>query len=265
MPLLEVKALECSFKRHWSLGLRRERRQIVAGVTFSLESGETLAVVGESGSGKTTLVRCIAGLVEADAGTIDFLGINLFPDVRNRKLVRQKIQLLFQNHSDSLDPQLSVYRSLVEGLGWKWKKGDDQERRALAERWLSMVGLPTELLDSLPHRLSGGQRQRVALARALVVSPDLLILDEPTSALDLLTQVQVLRLVKDLQQKQSFALIYVSHDVETTLLLCDQIAVLHGGSIVEMGEVDAVVPNPRHPYTQRLLTMSRMKKASEGA
>ncbi|MBI1807032.1 MAG: ATP-binding cassette domain-containing protein [Ignavibacteria bacterium] len=239
MSLLEVNKISFS-------AVQSGTKEILRDVSISLDSGSTLGLIGESGSGKTTIARCIAGLSRPTAGTIFYSGINIFPETRNRAQVGTAIQLLFQNHSDSLDPCLSIQASLREGIKEKF----NTNIKAQLTELLKLVELPEEILDKYPHELSGGQRQRIALARALSVSPGILILDEPTSALDAITQIQILKMISMLQRATGIAILYISHDIATTSLICDRIAVLHNGVIVETQDTEQILKQPRHAYTQ---------------
>jgi peptide/nickel transport system ATP-binding protein len=250
MPVLEVVHLSFSTKKHFLS--KQRKKQILRDVTFAIDEGSVLGLVGESGSGKTTIGRCIAGLCMPDGGTIRFRGMNVFPEIQNRSSLGTQIQLLFQNHSASLDPMLRVQKSLLEGARGLSEEDVDEEARSL----LAMVELPEDVLERFPHQLSGGQRQRIALARALSVTPGLLILDEPTSALDALTQVQVLKMIRKVQTHTKAAVLYISHDIMTTGLVCDRIAVLYDGEIVEEAEAKSLLQNPRHPYTQSVVETS---------
>ena len=226
MPILEVSRLRASP----ASGNRSGRSRIVLNdVSFSIDSGKTFGLLGESGSGKSTIARCIAGLAIPDAGSISFDSMNIFPETQNRSKVGRGIQMLFQNHTASLDPRMTIRASLMEGIQSSTGEPDGGE----AERAAEMYGLPKELLRRRPHELSGGQRQRVALARAMSAAPKLLILDEPTSSLDAATQIAILKLVKELQTEKRFAMLYISHDLATTSLMCDAIGELKGGVIVE--------------------------------
>jgi peptide/nickel transport system ATP-binding protein len=250
MPILEVIHLSFSTKKRF---LSREReRQVLRDVTFTIDEGSVLGLVGESGSGKTTIGRCIAGLCLPDAATIRFAGKNIFPEIENRSSLGTQIQLLFQNHSASLDPMLDVRKSLLEGVSSSSAESAEHGARELLE----MVELPDDVLERFPHQLSGGQRQRIALARALSVRPRLLILDEPTSALDALTQAQVLKMIRKVQKDTNAAVLYISHDIMTTAMVCDRIAVLHEGEIVEEAEAKSLLESPRHPYTQSVVESS---------
>jgi peptide/nickel transport system ATP-binding protein len=247
MSLLEVKHL--SFSAEVRSFARKMRKRILRDVSLSLEEGETLGLIGESGSGKTSFARCIVGLYEPDGGVINFAGTNIYPEKGNRKAIGGKIQLLFQNHASSLDPRLSIRKSLLEGA----TGSNSAELEAFALKLAAMVELPEDILDRHPQQLSGGQRQRVALARTLSVSPRLLILDEPTSALDALTQVQVLKMIKNVQASTGTAILYISHDVLSASLVCDRMAVLYEGIVAEIGETTQLLRKPQHPYTRRIV------------
>ncbi|MBI1804109.1 MAG: ABC transporter ATP-binding protein [Ignavibacteriae bacterium] len=226
----------------------KSKKWLLQDVSLTIEEGSTLGVVGESGSGKTTLARCIAGLLQPTNGSITFSGLNIYPDVQNRQSIKKDIQLLFQNHTASLDPRMTIRESLTEGI---LEIGGNAEHRI--QELMTMVELPKDVLPRLPRELSGGQRQRIALARALSVSPKLLILDEPTSGLDALTQMHVLHTIKDIQRHTHFVLLYISHDVTTTSAFVETMAVMHHGTIVECAPAKELSEHPSHPYTQELI------------
>jgi len=244
VPLLEVKDLSVASRRP-SFSRHPEHR-ILRSVSFALDEGVTMGLIGESGSGKTTLARCIAGLVRPAAGTISVTGVNIFPEMQNRRELGTAIQLVFQNYSDSLDPRLDIRSALLEGMN-----GHDPEEK-LAELCL-MMALPPEILQRFPRELSGGQRQRVVLARALAVSPKLLILDEPTSALDPATQLHIVETIRRIRQLTGVAILYISHDLRTSALLCEKLLVLHNGTIVEGGETARILRAPEHDYTRQIV------------
>ena len=251
MFLLEVNNL-CSTLRPGAItSFRRKRRPLLRGVSLRIEEGTSVALLGESGSGKTTLARCIVGLQKPDSGTINYNGVNLFPHTENRKPIGAAIQMLFQASGASLDPCMTVLDSLAEGL--TARDGKSSQTAAEAERLMSSVGLPRDCLGRFPSQLSGGQRQRIALARVLSAAPRLLVLDEPTSALDALTAEQLLHLLKSMQAKEGFSLLFITHHVQTALSFCDRVAVLHNGIIVEEGSGGDLALRPRHDYTRQLL------------
>lgn len=258
MLLLEVKDLFCTIEHTSVARFFPHKKPVLKGVSLSIEEGTTVALLGESGSGKSTLAKCIAGLLQPDSGVISFKGVNIFPSTTNREAVGVEIQMLFQGASASLDPAMTVRDSLIEGITARRDKHSRASALGEAQQLVSSVGMPAECLDRLPHRLSGGQRQRIALARALAVAPRILILDEPTSALDVLTTAQLWQLLKSLQLKQGFSMLYITHDVQTALSFCDRVAVLHDGVIVEKGTASDLQKHPQHHYTVQLLRDSRV-------
>jgi peptide/nickel transport system ATP-binding protein len=253
MPLLEVTNL--AFSTSSGPTFSKELKSILYDVSFNLEEGLTLGLIGESGSGKSTIARCIAGLSAPSSGTMMFSGINVFPEIQNRKNIGTSIQMFFQNHSASLDPRIKIRESLFEGI----KNCDRCSAERISRELLSLVELPDDILERYPSELSGGQRQRIALARVLSISPKLLILDEPTSSLDVITQIQMLKMIKDIQRKTHTAILYISHDVLTASLICDRIAVLYNGTIVEVEDTRKLLMDPQHPYTREtvLYTIQR--------
>lgn len=253
MPILEVTGL--SFSLRTGPVHKKRVRQILRNITFTIDEGSTLGLIGESGSGKTTIARCITGLLRPTSGTIIFSGKTIFPSSNKNRRIDPAIQLLFQNHSASLDPRLTIRATLTEGL----TKGDDVDRESTVRKLVSLVELATDVLDRLPHELSGGQRQRIALARALSVSPRLLILDEPTSSLDVLTQMQILAMIKNIQQEMQLAILYISHDLTSTASFADRIAVLYEGTIVEDADSEKILREPEHEYT-RMVVRSTLKR-----
>jgi ABC-type glutathione transport system ATPase component len=233
---------------------------IVRDVSLVIEEGSTIGLLGRSGSGKTTIARCLAGLLQPDAGTIRFLGRTILPGRKAHEPSPLEIQLLFQTGGISLDPMMSVFDALQEGLGARREKRTLEELRVLATALLASVGLDAGLLDRMPSELSGGQRQRIALARILAVRPKLLLLDEPTSALDALTRMEILSLLKTLQQQHNFGILLITHDVATAFSFCDRIAFLHDGTIVEEGTPWNILQHPEHPYTSQFLSEVRLKE-----
>lgn len=240
--------------------LRRSRTRVKAvdNVSLELEKGSILGLVGESGSGKTTLGRISVGLLKPDSGSVEAdLGsglVNIYSKGLDRK-ARKKLQMIYQDPETSLDPRFSVKATLAEALR---AAGD---REDMAEELLKMVGLPGEVLHKLPHQLSGGQRQRVAIARALAVRPQLLVADEPTSALDATTRTQILNLLLKLNREMGLTIITITHDLGMAAYLADKIAVMYGGRILELGPLEEVIKDPRHPYTVVLLSSSPAMKS----
>jgi oligopeptide/dipeptide ABC transporter ATP-binding protein len=226
-------------------------------VSLDIGKGESVGLVGESGCGKSTLVRVISRLIDPTAGAIRIDGRDI-GNIPARKFGtnpdRARIQVVFQDPTDSLNPQFRVFDSIADPLR---RLGPVTGRDAIDTRvreTANLVGLPLELLTRFPHQLSGGQKARVGIARAIVVEPELLILDEPTSALDVSVQVVILHLLSDLRAKRGMSYLFVSHDLNVVKLLCDRVAVMYLGRIVELASVETLFDKPKHPYTQALLS-----------
>ena len=228
--------------------------QALCDVSFTLAPSRTLGVVGESGSGKSTLARLIMALEVPSAGRVTFEGRDLHAlDAAALRHARRDFQMVFQDPYSSLDPRMTIARTVAEPLE---KLGDvgRAERRERAAAMLDAVGLnAAQDLDKVPHEFSGGQRQRIAIARALVTHPKLIVADEPVSALDVSVQAQVLNLMQDLQQRLGLAYLFISHDLAVIDRMADEMLVLQHGCVVERGRTAAVLRAPAHPYTQRLL------------
>jgi dipeptide transport system ATP-binding protein len=220
------------------------------GVSFSLESGKTLAVVGESGCGKSTLARLVMMIEEPTSGK---LLIDGEPVTQSSAELRRKMQIVFQNPYGSLNPRQKVGAILEEPL--KINTDDDaQTRRRKAIEMMERVGLRAEHYERYPHMFSGGQRQRIAIARALMLNPKILVLDEPVSALDVSIQAQVLNILMDLQQEFGLAYLFISHDLSVVRHIANDIMVMYLGKPVEFGPAETVFEHPRHPYTAALLS-----------
>jgi peptide/nickel transport system ATP-binding protein len=224
------------------------------GVGFALHGGTTLGVVGESGSGKSTLARLVMALEAPNAGRVLFEGRDLHalaPEALRH--ARRDFQMVFQDPFSSLDPRMSIARTVAEPLE-RLDHVTRSERRERAAAMLDAVGLnAVQDLDKVPHEFSGGQRQRIAIARALITQPKLIVADEPVSALDVSVQAQVLNLMQDLQQRFGLAYLFISHDLAVVERMADEMLVLEHGRVVERGRPDEVLRAPAHPYTQRLL------------
>ena len=227
-------------RKSW-YGKGRERKQVLRGVTLDLAPGEVLGVVGESGSGKSTLAKCVLGMVTDIEGTLH--------------VDSQRPQMVFKDPYGSLNPAKTVGWILEEPLRAIGVRDRAQRRRRAAEL-LSMVGLEEEHLGRRPAQLSGGQRQRVAIAAALMQGSKLIVLDEPVSALDVTLQAQILRLLAQLKEQLGLSYLFISHDLTVVYQLCDRVAVMTGGEIVEQGDVDEIYDRPKHPYTKKLLEAS---------
>jgi ABC-type oligopeptide transport system ATPase subunit len=245
-PLLEVTSLVKSYPGH--------RSRAVDDVSFTVNRGEALGLVGESGSGKSTTARCVAGLIRPDSGSV-LLGGQDVTRARGRDIrsLRARMQMVFQDPYSSLNPRMTVEQIVGEGLIVQ-----RMERRAAARRdrvveLLELVGLSADHLGRHPRSFSGGQRQRIAIARALAVSPELLICDEPVSSLDVSMQAQVLNLFRDLRLRLNLSLLFIAHDLAVVRYVCDRVAVMSQGKVVELGDREQVYGHPRHPYTRALL------------
>jgi oligopeptide transport system ATP-binding protein len=226
----------------------------VEDVSFSLAAGEMLGLVGESGSGKSTVANCILRLVEPTAGTIRLLGTEITSLSRHDlRPHRRKLHMVFQDPYSSLNPRMTTGQIVGEPLRLhKLARGKELDVR-VAELF-DRCGLLPELRFRYPHELSGGQRQRVGIARALAVGPEVLIADEPVSALDVSVQASILNLLRDLQRDMGFSCLFITHDLSTVEFLCDRVAVMYLGRIVEVAPRDELFARPRHPYTQALLS-----------
>jgi peptide/nickel transport system ATP-binding protein len=232
------------------------------GVSFEVTAGERFGIVGESGCGKSTLLRLLAGLDRPTSGRLVVEGTDIAPlPERRLKFLRDQLQMVFQDPMSSLDPRMRVRDIVAEPLV---AQGDRAPRSRVTEL-LRAVGLPETALHRYPHQFSGGQRQRISIARALAPAPDILLADEPVSALDVSVRAQVLNLISDLVDELELTLVFVSHDLSVVRHLCDRVAVMSAGEIVEIGPVDQLWQNPRHPYTQRLLAaVPTMERALSG-
>ncbi|WP_338724772.1 ABC transporter ATP-binding protein [Pseudomonas tolaasii] len=238
-----------STRRGWRT--RRTTRALDA-VQLQLREGETLGIVGESGSGKSTLGRCLVRLLQADSGRIQWLGQDV-AGLSERRLrpLRRDVQMIFQDPFASLNPRQTVGRIIMTGPRVQGHSSAEAERRA--RELLTLVGLPVTAFERYPHEFSGGQRQRIGIARALAVEPKVLIADECVSALDALIQVQILELLESLQRRLKLSIVFITHDLRVAARLCDRIAVMQNGRVVEQGETGSLFAEARHPYTRTLL------------
>jgi oligopeptide/dipeptide ABC transporter ATP-binding protein len=248
-PLLEVSGLTKTFLgRHG-----RGRVRAVDDVAFTLRPGATLGVVGESGCGKSTLARAILRLVEPDAGTVRFDGVDLLGlDAAAMRARRRDLQMVFQDPYASLDPRMTVAAIVAEPLVIH-RIGDRRERDRRVAELLETVGLPADAARRYPHEFSGGQRQRIGIARALALRPRLVVADEPVSALDVSIRSQILNLLADLKGRFGLSYIVISHDLAVVHHVSDHVAVMYLGRIVETAGAEELFARPRHPYTRALL------------
>jgi oligopeptide/dipeptide ABC transporter ATP-binding protein len=226
----------------------------VEDVSFMIPRAKTLGLVGESGCGKTTVARLILRLLDADEGQILYNGQDIAElDEREMKPLRKEIQIVFQDPYGSLNPRMTVGQSIAEGLSIAGIRERSRQKQRL-ETLLKMVGMSPASSDRYPHEFSGGQRQRIGIARALSVEPALIICDEPISALDVSIQAQIINLLKDLQKQLELSYLFISHDLNVVGYLCDSVAVMYKGFIMEYAPADTLFDNPVHPYTHLLLS-----------
>jgi oligopeptide/dipeptide ABC transporter ATP-binding protein len=253
MAVLQVDYLVKHFPvRKGVFGRRVGNVHAVDGISFELSKGQTLGLVGESGCGKSTTGRAVMRLLAPTSGTVRLQGQEITASTDPRELARD-IAIVFQDPFASLNPRLTAAKNVSEPLRiQKW--GNHARRRARALELFEQVGLREDQLDRLPAEFSGGQRQRIGIARALALSPKVVILDEPVSALDVSVQAQVLNLLKRLQAETDVAFLFISHDLSVVRYLCNRVAVMYLGKIVEIGDREQVYGHPMHPYTQALLS-----------
>ena len=256
-PLLEVRGLAMHFPISEGIVLSRKVGDVKAvdGVDFSIARGETLGLVGESGCGKTTTGRCILRLEKPTAGEILFDGhdVNRM-ERRELTALRRRMQVIFQDPYSSLNPRMKVGEIIAEPIKVHGVEPDGRRRRERVRELLSVCGLDPKFTDRYPHEMSGGQRQRVGIARALALDPDFIVCDEAVSALDVSIQAQVVNLLEDLRERFRLTYLFIAHDLSVVRHLCQRVAVMYLGRIVEMAESDELFDNPLHPYTQALLS-----------
>jgi peptide/nickel transport system ATP-binding protein len=248
--VLKTRGLAKTYVDRGWLGRRREVRA-AAEVNLEVRKGQTLGIVGESGSGKSTVARCIVRLIEPSAGEIRLLGLDI-ASLRAAKLrpLRSKIQIVFQDPYRSLNPRRSVGEAIIEGpVNYGMPRAQALER---ARRLLALVQMDPASLDRYPHQFSGGQRQRICIARALAMEPELLVADEAVSALDVSVQAQVLALLAEIRSRLDLAMLFITHDLRVAAQVCDQVAVMQQGRVVEYGPAREVFLAPRHEYTRAL-------------
>lgn len=251
--ILEVKNLKKYFPLKagvWSEATKNVKA--VDDISFSIKRGETFGLVGESGCGKSTLGRLIAGLYEPTEGNIIFEG----EDITEKKDLgwRKRLQVVFQDPFSSLNPRMNVESLLCEGINIHHLAKDKKEKFEKIKSLMDLVGLDKDYLKRYPHEFSGGQRQRISIARALSVDPNFLVADEPVSSLDVSIQAQIINLFKDLRDKFNLTYLFISHDLRVIEFMCDRVAVMYLGGIVELAENKELFENPLHPYTQSLLS-----------
>jgi len=252
--LLTVRNLTKEFESRSGLFQQPRIVRAVDDVSFEIHEGETFGLVGESGSGKSTTGRCILRLIEPTSGEVRFRDRNLLAlSPADLRAERRNLQIVFQDPFSSLNPRLRV-RQIVEEPLVIHAIGTKAERRARVEELFGLVGLDPSHLDRFPHQFSGGQRQRIGLARALALNPSLVIADEPVSALDVSVQAQVVNLLMELQGRLKLTYLFIAHDLRLVRQICDRVAVIYRGRIVELSDAERVFSQPRHDYTRALLS-----------
>lgn len=253
-PLLKVENLSV----HYDIGggifsAGGNTVKAVDGISFQIRRGEILGLVGESGSGKTTTGRAIIRLAPVSGGEILYDGVAL-KNLSARKFMpyRKRIQMIFQDPFNSLDPRMTVRQIIAEPLDIHFKMPKDEKNARIASL-LGRVGIPADAADRYPHEFSGGQRQRIGIARALAVEPEFIICDEPVSALDVSVQSQIINLLEELRRELNLTMLFIAHDLAVVEHISDRIIVMTAGKIVEEGEAEELCRNPRHEYTRRLI------------
>ena len=264
-PLLDAINLKKYYPVKQGMFKAPKMVKAVDGVSFTLERGKTLAVVGESGCGKSTLGRMLTMIEHPTEGELFYNGQNfLVNDKATSTLRRQKIQIVFQNPYSSLNPRKKVGEILEEPLIINTSLSS-RERKEKVLAMMAKVGLKPEFYDRYPHMFSGGQRQRIAIARGLMLNPDIVVADEPVSALDVSVRAQVLNLMMDLQEELGLSYVFISHDLSVVKHIADEVLVMYLGRCVEQGDVNQIFENPKHPYTQALLSATpKLDQAEKG-
>ena len=264
-PLLDAINLKKYYPVKQGMFKAPKMVKAVDGVSFTLERGKTLAVVGESGCGKSTLGRMLTMIEHPTEGELFYNGQNfLVIDKATSTLRRQKIQIVFQNPYSSLNPRKKVGEILEEPLIINTSLSS-RERKEKVLAMMAKVGLKPEFYDRYPHMFSGGQRQRIAIARGLMLNPDIVVADEPVSALDVSVRAQVLNLMMDLQEELGLSYVFISHDLSVVKHIADEVMVMYLGRCVEQGDVNQIFENPKHPYTQALLSATpKLDQAEKG-
>jgi ABC-type microcin C transport system duplicated ATPase subunit YejF len=256
-PVLEAQDLQRHYRIGRGLFKPAALLKAVAGASFSLTAGRTLAVVGESGCGKSTLARMVTMIERPTSGHLMIDGTDTVGASKQAlHALRPKVQMVFQDPYGSLDPRRTVAQTVAEPLALLHRAGRAEQRERALEV-LDAVGLRATDLDKYPHEFSGGQRQRIAIARALITRPQLIVADEPVSALDVSVQAQVLNLMQDLQDRYRVTYLFISHDLAVVDLVCDDVLVLQHGVVVERGATREVFGDPQHEYTRTLLAAAQ--------
>ena len=224
-------------------------------VSFKIEEGTTFGLVGESGSGKSTIARALVNIYEVHTGSIHFSGVNLQSLKKKARPYYDQMQMIFQDPFSSLNERMRVKNIISEPIRYSKRQLTSKQLEKTVDELLRCVGLPVSSKNKFPHQFSGGQRQRISIARVLASQPRLLICDEPTSALDVSTQARILNLLKDLQQEFNLTMLFISHDLPVIYQMCDKVAVMKNGKIIEIQEADNLFNDPKNPYTKNLIRL----------
>lgn len=250
--IISVSHLKKYFTKKGISGKNKEPLRVVDDISFSIKNGETLVLAGGSGSGKTTIARLILRDLEPDSGNIIFDGQEITNQQDHLRKIRSGCQMVHQDPYSSINPRMTILDIIKEPLEIH-SIGNKKERNQLALQALAQVKIESDMATNYPHMLSGGQRQRVAIARAIVTKPKVIIADEPVSMLDVSVRIGILELIKELQETLGISFLYITHDLATANYIGHRIAILYLGKIVEIGPINEILLNPRHPYTQALL------------
>jgi oligopeptide/dipeptide ABC transporter ATP-binding protein len=256
-PLIEVRDLVKHFPLKKGIILQKQVGAVraVDGITFDVFEGETLGLVGESGCGKSTTARLITRLLEPTDGEVIYRGVDIAHSTRRElKPLRRDMQMIFQDPYSSLNPRKTVGTIIGEPYIIHRLERDDAKRKKLVQELMDRVGLNPEHYNRFPHEFSGGQRQRIGVARAIALKPKLIVADEPVSALDVSIQAQIINLLAQLQRELGLTIVFIAHDLSVVRHVCDRIAVMYLGKIVELADADQLFGHPRHPYTGALLS-----------
>ncbi len=249
-PLVKMRNVRISYK------VGNVERIVVNHLNLDIKRGEILGLVGESGSGKTTIGRAIIRVNKVSGGEITYNNVPISGKIprKREKLLKTKIQMVFQDPGDSLNDRANIDYIVSEGLRAFHMYDDEKDRLQKVEDMMQKVGLRSEFLSRYPHEFSGGQRQRIGIARAMIMNPELVIADEPISALDVSIRAQILNLIKEFQQERNMTVLFIAHDLSVVRYISDRIAVIYAGKIVELADANRLFEAPLHPYTKSLLT-----------